>query len=250
MNQPLVSVITPVYNAADWLEKTIRSVLDQTWPDFELILIDDGSEDDSVAIIGQFMSVDKRIVLLQQKKNKGVAAARNKGLLQARGRYICFLDADDLWLPHKLEHQLSYMQANGCRLLCSPYTKINREGEIKGNTIVVPPLITYKDLLSSNYIPCLTAIGESTILKQFKFKKVGHEDYLFWLEILSRGYVMHGSSGEVGLYRVRNDSISGNKIKAIQYQWAIYREHLKFSLLRSIYYFLNYSIKGVYKYII
>ncbi len=250
MNQPFVSIITPVYNAGAWLEKTIRSVLGQTWKNFELILIDDGSSDESVTIICQFMAADKRIILLQQKKNKGVAAARNKGLLQAKGEYICFLDSDDLWLPHKLEHQIGYIRANGCRLLCSPYTKINQDGGIKGGTIAVPPIITYNDLLSSNYIPCLTAIGESSILKRFKFKKVGHEDYLYWLEILARGYVMHGSSEEVGLYRVRNDSISGNKIKAIQYQWAIYREHLKLSLARSIYYFLNYSIKGLYKYIL
>lgn len=248
MSLPIISIITPVYNAEAFIRDTITSVQNQTFRNYEHILVDDGSKDSSQEIILSFCSYDDRIKYYKNDYNLGVAETRNKGLEVASGEYICFLDADDLWHPTKLQKQIDFIHGKNLELACSSYSKIDERGKVKGSPIIVPSRVGYKDLLNSNSIPCLTAIGKSSILKNTKFKKVGHEDYLYWLEILGKGLTMYGQEDPLAFYRVRNDSISGNKKNAALFQWKIYRTHLQLSLIQSIYHFTIYSFKGLYKY--
>lgn len=246
----LVTIIMPAYNAEKLISDSIESVLSQTYTNFELIVIDDCSKDQTVKVVESFILKDSRIKLVKNIKNKGVAETRNAGLDQAKGNVIAFLDSDDRWVENKLEKQLAILYKNpDIDIVYSAYYRFNNAG-IK-NIVKVPNYLDKNKLLKGNPIGNLTAIYNFKKHANIRQKKIGHEDYLFWLEIFNSSDKGQGIGIQEPLayYRVAEDgqSISGNKFKAAGWTWSIYRKHLQLNLISSLYYFSYYMIKAILK---
>jgi glycosyltransferase involved in cell wall biosynthesis len=237
--EDLVSIITPSYNSSKYIEKTIQSVIEQTYKKWELLIIDDCSNDNSVQIVNKYIINDDRIKLYQLEKNSGVAIARNYGIKKAKGTFIAFLDSDDIWLPNKLEVQLSFMKKNKLLLTYSSYQTIDEYNRLI-NIRVAKEDLTYDDMLKSNHIGNLTGIYNCSKLGKFYMEQVGHEDYLHWLAVMKKAKKTKGIHEPLAQYRILQTSISSNKIKVLKWQWDIYRNHLKFNIFKSIYYFVFY----------
>ncbi len=242
-----VSIITPSYNSERFIKKTIESVLSQTYTNWEMLIVDDGSTDDSPSLIEKHTRIDGRIKLLRLKRNSGVATARNTAIAEAKGRYIAFLDSDDLWMPEKLEKQLRFMGEKDAVITCTAYLKMDEPGNIKDEIVNVPERTTYSELLKSNSIACLTAMYDIKRIGKVYMCNVGHEDYTVWLRILRMGHDAYGLNQPLAIYRVRDSSLSGNKLKVARYQWKIYREIEKLSLSDSLIYFIQYAHYGFKK---
>ncbi|MBF4520270.1 glycosyltransferase family 2 protein [Acinetobacter towneri] len=247
---PLVSVIMPAYNAEELISESIESVLSQTYTNFELIVIDDCSKDQTVKVVERFTLKDSRVKLVKNIKNKGVAETRNAGLDQAKGSIVAFLDSDDKWEENKLEKQLAIFDKNpDIDMVYSAYYRFNNVG-IK-NIVKAPFFLNKNKLLKGNPIGNLTAIYNFKKHTNIRQKKIGHEDYLFWLEIFSSSDKVKGIGIQEPLayYRVAEDgqSISGNKFKAAGWTWRIYREYLQLNIISSLYYFSYYMIKALLK---
>lgn len=240
-----ISIITPLYNSAEFLSDTIRSVQNQTFNNWEMILVDDCSADQSSGIAQSFADRDSRIRLIRLNKNLGAAVARNVAMEAAQGRYIAFLDSDDLWLPSKLETQLSFMQKKGIDFSFSAYEKIDEQGKPLG-FMGVPAKINYNQLLKCCVIGCLTAMYDTEKLGKVYMPLVRkRQDFGLWLRLLKKTEFAYGIQEGLGQYRVRNDSISSNKVSAAIFNWRVYREVEKLSLLKSSYYFSHYLVRGV-----
>ena len=228
----LVSVVMPAYNAAATIVASIGSVLAQTHRELELIVVDDGSRDETAALVEAEVARDSRIVLLRQA-NAGVAAARNAGIDAARGTCIAFLDSDDRWQPRKLERQLAIMRARGARVAYTAYRRVDAAGRVL--SVVRPPArVDHAALLRSNHIGNLTGLYDSR-LGDVRFRRIGHEDYVFWLDLVRRaGEAVRTDDGEpLADYLVRDGSVSANKWRAARWQWRIYREVEGLSVGRS-----------------
>lgn len=246
--QELVTIVTANYNAEKFIEDTINSVLAQTYPNWEMIIVDDCSTDSSIKIIEQYTKTDNRIRLIRLDKNSGPAVARNRAIEEANGRYIAFLDSDDLWLPKKLEKQLAFMESNNIAFSYSAYDLIDEEGSDLGH-FSVPEKQSYKDLLKTCPIGCLTAIYDTKILGKVTMPLIlKRQDYGLWLKLLKQIEYAYGLNETLAVYRIRKNSISSNKFKAAQYQWKIYRDVEKLGLFKSVYYFLHYAVNGILKY--
>lgn len=246
----LVSIIMPAYNAENLIEDSINSILSQTYRNFELIVIDDCSKDQTVRIVEQFILKDSRIKIIKNIKNKGVAETRNVGLDQAKGEYVAFLDSDDKWDNNKLEKQLKILkESNDVDVVYGSYYRFNSDG-VK-NVVKVPNLLDKKELLKGNPIGNLTAIYNFKKYPEIRQKKIGHEDYLFWLEIFNSSPDVKGIGIQepIAYYRVAEDgkNLSGNKLKAARWTWGIYRKHLKLNLMSSLFYFSIYIFRAVMK---
>jgi len=249
MNNKLVSIITANYNCEKFLNDTIKSVLAQTYNHWEMIIVDDMSTDFSVKIINQFIEQDNRIKLIKLKINSGAAVARNRAIEEAEGRYIAFLDSDDLWLPNKLESQLNFMQKNNYAFTYTDYNLISEDNIRYGDTFQAKRESTYNDLLKTCSIGCLTVIYDTKILgKVFMPLILRRQDYGLWLKILKSIDKAYCLSEPLSIYRTRNGSISSNKIKASTFQWKIYREVENINIFKSSYYFIHYSYNGFKKY--
>ena len=242
-----VSIVTPSYNSERFIKESIESVLSQTYKNWEMLIVDDGSTDDSPSVIERYVSMDDRIRLIRLNQNSGVAVARNTAIAEAKGRYIAFLDSDDLWMPEKLEKQLQFMEEKNAEVTSTAYFRMDEFGNIKDGVVTVPERTTYSALLKSNVIGCLTAMYDISKVGKVYMSKVGHEDYTLWLRILKMGYDAYGLALPLAIYRVRDASVSGNKLKAAKYQWKIYREIEKLSLLDSLICFLQYAYHGLGK---
>lgn len=242
----LVSIITPVHNAYNHIEETIDSVLAQTFSDWELILVDDKSSDDGLQILKEYVEKDSRIKLLKNPQNQGAAITRNKGIEAAQGRYIAFLDSDDLWKPTKLEKQLAFMKQNGYAFTYTAYEKQ------KGDQIIgvqeVGEKVNHNDLLKTCSIGCLTVIYDTQKLGKMLMPIISRrQDFALWLKILKEIPYAYGLNEILSTYRLRSDSISGNKFKAAKYQWRVYREFENLNFFEAGYYFIHYSFFGVLK---
>lgn len=245
----LVSVIMPAYNAETTILSAINSVINQTISDWELIIVDDCSVDNSLGIIKKFCSIDNRIKLLSTEKNTGSPASpRNIGIQHAKGRFIAFCDSDDIWLPTKLEEQIPLFDDN-TSIVFSNYEKIDTELNRNKRYIIAPKQATYNSLLNGNYIGNLTGVYDTEKVGKVYQQKVFHEDYIMWLEILKKGYIAKNTNTITALYRVSKDSFSSSKIKVLKWQWNIYRTILKCNLLESVYHFIVYAVKAFLKYI-
>ncbi len=224
---PLVSVIVPVFNAAPVLERAAASVLAQDLDDWELLLIDDGSTDDSAGVIEQLAARDPRIRGLSQGRNTGAAAARNAGLDAARGRYIAFLDADDAWLPQKLRLQLGFMTAQGAALCYTGFWRMSGAGQVR---VRVPARVDHRALLRHNVIGCLTAIYDRSVLGSVPMPEYARShDYALWLDILSRTDFAAGLDEPLALYFRTQGSLTSSRLKSLAGTWEIYRAHQKLS---------------------
>lgn len=243
---PLVSVIMPAYNSAKFVHEAVISVLQQTYENWELIIVDDGSTDRTRQIVQQLAEVDKRIRLVQHNQRRGVAAARNLALDLAKGKYIAFLDSDDKWKTEKLEVQVNFLQERSCSITYSAYLRISENGETL--TKVTPPrAISYSDQLRTNHIALSTSVYEKRAFPLLRFKDVGNEDYLFWLEALSTEHATaHAAPSRIPLaeYRVLKKSLSSNKIKSLYWQWNIYRKILDIGVSRSLFYVMTHAVNG------
>ncbi len=247
--KPSVSVITPAYNAARFVRETIKSVQAQTFTDWEMIVIDDCSTDNTKDVVEEQAGNDPRIRLLRMDKNSGQALARNKGMRVARGKYIAFLDSDDLWLPEKLAMQTEFMEKTGHVLTYSSYKKINEKGDVISNPLKCPPVVNLDSLLRSNNIGCLTAVYNAEKLGKVYMPNIPkREDYALWLKILSMGNKAYLVDRCLAMYRIRQGSVSNNKASAAFYQWKLYREIEKLPLMKSLKYFFSYALNGFIKF--
>lgn len=245
--EPLVSIITPLYNSEKYIEETIESLLNQTYKNWEMLIVDDCSKDNGVEIVNEYVLKDKRIKLFRNEKNEGVSFARNKALDLAQGKYIAFLDSDDLWKKEKLEKQISFMEKNNIDLSYTGYEKINMDGSLRGE-IKVPEKLDYKELLKNCLIGFLTAIYLKEKFKIYKFKKTKAEDYIFWLEILKQVDYAYGIQESLAYYRVSNNSRSSNKLDIVRFHWKIYREYEKLNFFKAVYYYFIYIKRGIKRY--
>ena len=242
---PAVSVITPVWNAAATLGETVASVRAQGFPDWEMLVVDDGSTDASLALARALAAEDPRIRVLAQGANAGAAAARNRGIREAAGRFIAFLDADDLWRPEKLARQLGFMRAHGHALSFTAYRRIAADGTpLK---IVRPPArVAYGDLLSGNRIGCLTAVYDTAAFGKVEMPPFPPcEDYALWLRLLRGGATGHGLSEVLADYRVRPGSASADKRRVARANWRIWRESEALPRARAARAFAGYALRGL-----
>ncbi|MBQ9012691.1 MAG: glycosyltransferase family 2 protein [Bacilli bacterium] len=248
MNKELVSIITPMYNSEKYIGQTIESVLNQTYQEWEMLIIDDCSNDNSPNIVKEYVQIDKRIRYIRVKENKGVSNARNIGLQQARGRFIAFLDSDDIWSYSKLENQIDFMIEKNCTITFTSYELIDEDSNKLGKEIKVPSEVRYNDLLKGNILGCLTVIiDKSKIDFDIEMSSARHEDYILWLSILKKGHIAYGIDKILAKYRKSSTSLSGNKVKSAIWTWNVYRNIENLSLYKSIYYFINYIINGIKK---
>jgi teichuronic acid biosynthesis glycosyltransferase TuaG len=221
---PQVSVVMPVYNAAGWLAHSIGSLRAQTFTDWELLAVDDGSRDDSLARLQALAAEDARIRPLPMPANGGVAAARNAGIEAARGRWIAFLDSDDAWAPDKLARQVAHLRAHDLDIAYAAYRRVDEQGRALSE-VRPPARVDHAAMLRSNHIGNLTGIYDRR-LGSARFRKVGHEDYVFWLDLVRRAGRAEcvPSDGPLAFYTVRGGSVSSNKLRAAGWQWRIYRD--------------------------
>jgi len=234
-SSPIVSVVTPVYNAALFLEKTIQSVLNQTYPHWELLLIDDCSTDTSFEIAKGYSEKDSRIKSYQLSENQGAGIARNLGIKEASGSYIAFLDADDLWFPEKLQKQVDFMINNHCNICYSSYQLMNEDGSLQSEIVEALPNLTYKKLLKSNYIGNLTGIYNVEVLGKIYAPTIRkRQDWALWLTALKIEKKAMGIKEPLAYYRLRKDSISKNKTALLKYNYAVYNKVLGFNPIMSL----------------
>ncbi|WP_369717075.1 glycosyltransferase family 2 protein [Leptotrichia sp. HSP-536] len=242
-----VSIIVPMYNAEKFIGKTIESVLAQTYQNWEMLIMNDVSTDNSLAIVSVYAKKDERIKIVNTEKNVGVVKGRNFLIDLASGKYIAFLDADDYWHNKKLEKQIKFMKEKNASISCTEYTRV-KENEEKINDVIIKENIFYNDMLKNNYLGCLTVIYDAEKIGKRYFKELEkNEDYVLWLEIVKDVDIIYGLKENLAYYRVLDNSRSSNKVKTAKVRWEIYRKIEKLSLLKSIYYFLHYAVRAVLK---
>ena len=252
-DEGLVSIITPVYQCEKYLVSTIESVLSQTYSYWELILVGDCTPDNSATLIQPYLESDSRFRYVKLEKNSGAAVARNAGLDLARGRYIAYLDADDIWLPKKLERQLHFMKETGAAFTCCDYEKIEHDGTPLHKTVHMPKTITYEQLLRNTIIQTVgvvvdTARVDRTLLRMPDLRR--GQDSATWLQMLKNGVEFLGQNEVLAQYRRVPNSLSANKLKAMKRTWHLYRKVERLSVLKSFWCLLgwayNASLKRIY----
>lgn len=229
-----------MFNSEVFISESINSVINQTYNYWELILIDDFSNDKTIAIVNQFITQNLNIKLLVNEANLGASISRNKGIMEAQGDYIAFLDADDLWKPEKLQIQIEFMQTEDCDVCFSSYEQINETGKPLNTLIKALPELTYKKFLKSNYIGNLTGIYNAKVLGKITAPDLRkRQDWLLWLRAIKvSGKPAKSIQESLAYYRVRKDSMSSNKLNLIKYNYLVYKKGLGFSTTKSIYYML------------
>ena len=245
MQDIVVSILTPVYNGQRFIAQTIESVRAQTYSNW-----DDGSTDNSLTIAHSYSALDKRIKVMQQS-NQGSAAARNNALRYAQGRYIAFLDADDLWEPDFLTQQVAFMQQKQATLICAAYKRINEQDNEILSPFTPPAEMRYSDLLKTNPIACLTAMYDTQPYGKFflneNFRSL-RDDYILWLDILKKCHVAYGNPQVVASYRMSQNSITAQKWRMIVPQYRVYRQAEKIGILKSLFYLCCWAFYGIKKY--
>jgi len=245
---PLVSIITPNYNASKFVSETIESVISQTYENWELIIVDDCSTDDSVTIIEGFIKMDSRIKLLTLDVNSGPAISRNKGIDTCVGSFMTFIDSDDLWLPNFLETSLKYIKKSQ-GFVFSSYHRFDENLNPMYKDFIVPKRVTYSDILKTNSISCLTAFIDVDRLGKLKMPEILYrQDMGLWLQYLKNIDYAFGVKEPLAIYRIRKTSHSRNKFNLIKHQWNFYRNTEKLSVPHSIYYFSLWFFYGFKKY--
>ena len=246
--RPLVSIITPTYNSEKFINETIGSVLKQTYKNWELILIDDASTDDTLRIIKSYIKNNFNISLIRNSSNQGAGVSRNKGILEAKGDFIAFLDADDTWRPNKLKTQIKFMIENNVDVCYSSYDLIDEDGIKLNKRVNSLPTLSYRKLLKSNYVGNLTGMYNCKSLGKIVSNKLRkRQDWILWLYAIKKsGKPAKGIKESLAYYRVRKNSMSSNKIGLIKYNYLVYREGMKFSILKSVFCFIIFVIEQVF----
>jgi len=244
----LVSVITPAWQAASFIEQSIASVQAQSYPNWEMIVVDDCSPDNTGEIVETVSVEDNRVCLIRLNQNGGPARARNSALRQARGRWIAFLDSDDLWLPTKLEKQLAFHQAQGAHISYTEYRRISADSKNTGRLIEVPERLNYSGLLSNTAIATSTVLIDRHLTGHFKMKPIYYDDFGCWLDLLRSGRFAVGLKEDLMRYRVMEGSVSRNKWRSALEVWKTYRKVEHLNLLRSCWHFSQYAINALMRY--
>ena len=242
-----VSIVMPAYKAEKTVAKAIQSVKAQSYKRWQLLVVDDGSPDDTACIVHALAKLDKRIKLLRQA-NAGPALARQNAIDHADGRYIAFLDSDDLWLPEKLERQLAFMAKHNAALSYTAFRRVHQDGCCPGKLISIPPKLTYNMLLGNTAIATSTAIIDRSLTGELRITKTYYDDFVLWLGILKRGHLALGLNDDLMRYRVMNESVSSNKLKSARMVWRTYRDIEKLNLPLAMLHFIRYAANSLHKY--
>ncbi|QTV04595.1 glycosyltransferase family 2 protein [Faecalibacter bovis] len=243
----LVSIITPCYNSEKFIKDTYESIKNQTFENWEWIIVDDKSSDQSVEILKSIN--DKRIKLFVNNENKGAANARNTALNQAKGRYITFIDSDDLWEEKFLEESINFLQNNKEELVYSSYKRVNEELEPLLNDFIAEDYIDSERILYNCPIPMLTSMYDSKRIGKIYFPDVElREDHAMWIQLLKKVKHARAIKQPLGIYRMRDNSVSRNKIKIAKKQFDLYYKYLNMNIFKSFYYTINWGFNGLKKY--
>lgn len=239
-----VSIITPVYNSEKFLRYTIESVINQTYRDWELLLVDDCSIDKSSKIIEEYIEKDERIKYYMLDNNSGAAVARNYALDKSTGRFVAYLDADDLWVENKLEKQIRFMTNNNYGFTCIDYEVIDENGNSKNKIVSMPKVIDYNLFLRNTIIQTVgvmidTSIVSKRLLEMPLIRR--RQDAGTWCQILKNGYNCYGLNENLASYRRVSNSLSSNKFKAVKGTWYLYRNVENLTLFKSCYSFVGYA---------
>ena len=247
----LVSIIVPVYHAEQFIEETLDSVRAQSYENWELVLVVDGADDPTVPVIESYIRSKKeeRIRLFVQEVNKGAAHARNRGLAEARGRYISYVDADDIWKPDKIEKELAVMMEKEAAFVFSGYEFADESGKGTGKVVRVREVMEYRDALKNTTIFTSTVMFDTTkIEKDFlQMPIMKSEDTALWWKVLKAGYKAYGVDEALVYYRRPAKSLSSNKIEAVRRIWNLYRKAAGLNVLQSAYYFCFWAVTAVYR---
>jgi len=243
-----ISIITPSFNSSKFIEETIQSVIAQTYGDWEMIIVDDCSTDKSCEIIQNYSNQDKRIKLVMLDENSGAAIARNRAIEESHGRYIAFLDADDLWEPTKLQKQLKVMQDNNYEFTYTTYSAIDESGTHLSKNLNFAQKVSYHDLLKTCSIGCLTVMIDREKFTDISMPLIRRgQDYALWLKLLKQVEYAYCVNEKLAQYRVVTNSLSRNKIKKLKGQWFIYRKIENLSLWEALFYIVQYGHYGFKK---
>lgn len=246
---PCVTVVMPAYNAERYIETAIRSVMEQTFTNWELIVIDDGSKDATMTIVEQLAQEDDRITSLRNEANMGVAKTRNRGMTRARGQYVALLDSDDVWRPEKLEKQVALAKETGADVVYCSYALVDENGRKKCDDFIVPAQTDFQASLTKGVISCSTALLSRNVTQVYQFDNTYyHEDLALWLQILKAGHIARGVTDVLADYRVMEGTRAANKLNSAAHRWQIYRKLLGFSVFKSGKLLLKYAVLGLKKY--
>lgn len=244
----MTSVIIPAYNCVAYLEQSVQSALEQTTSDLEILILDDASTDHTLSLARALAKKDSRIQIVINDTNLGVAATRNRGIEAAKGEYVAFLDADDLWLPDKLERQYQAIEESGAELCYTAYSFIDSNGCPIRKLYNVPLTVDLQALLRENVIGLSSVLVKRKVLRMVRMQgDYLHEDYVFWLELLRTGVRTVGINQPLMQYRISQSNRSGNKKHAAIERWRIYRSYLGLSRIKSLQYFCSYALRGAIK---
>ncbi|GLR85457.1 glycosyltransferase family 2 protein [Bradyrhizobium iriomotense] len=241
---PLVSIITPSWNVERFIEETIRSVQAQTFADWELLIADDCSTDKTPELIEAISARDPRVKLIRQEKNGGPALARQASIDHAQGRYLAFLDSDDLWLPNKLERQLVFAREKRAALSYTAFRRIDESNTTTGRLIEVPGSLSYAQLLKNTSIATLTALVDREIAGPVTMTNEGYDDFCLWLSILRPGHTAFGLNEDLARYRVRGASVSSRPVRSAKWVWHIYRNVEHLPLIQSAWCFGHWGARA------
>jgi teichuronic acid biosynthesis glycosyltransferase TuaG len=241
---PLVSIITPSWNVEHLIGETILSVQAQSLGDWELLIADDCSKDNTAAVVAGHAAKDPRIKLIRQPRNGGPALARQAAIEQAQGRFIAFLDSDDLWLPAKLERQIGFANQHRAALSFTAFRRIDETGSTTGRLIEVPASLTYDQLLKNTSIATLTALVDRDVTGAVAMKNEPYDDFCLWLSILKPGRVAYGLNEDLARYRVRGSSVSSRPLRSAGWVWHIYRNVERIPLAKSAWCFTHWSARA------
>lgn len=250
VKQPDVTVITPVYNSESFIHLTIDSVRNQSYTNWEMICVDDCSTDNSESIIREYIKQDSRIHYYKLDKNQGAAKARNKAIEMSKGRYIAFLDSDDLWKKNKLESQIEFMKSKGVVLTHTQYDSIDENGKLINKLIETKKdKVVYKDMLSKNHLGCLTVMYDSQKLGKVYMPDIRmRQDHALWIKIMKKGYASFKLNEVLATYRVHENSMSSSKFRLVGYHWKLLRDIENLNIFSSIYYTCKWMLNGFSKY--
>ena len=244
----LVSIITPVYNYERYIAEAMESVLAQTYSNWEMIIVDDRSSDNSPEIVKKYAKKDHRIKLIELPENLGAAMARNRALEHAKGRYIAFLDSDDIWDNSKLAKQIAFMQKNDFPVTFTSYELINENGTQLNHVIHSVKKLSLNDYLKNTLIGFSTAIIDIEQTGSISFMDIKtRSDTQLWITLLKKGFFAYGLDEVLVKYRKDHKSLSSNKIKAALQVWRLYYKIENIGLIRSLYSFLFYGINAIKK---
>lgn len=246
----LVSIITPCYNGERFIAETIESVLRQTYTDWEMIVVDDGSGDGTARIAADYAARDGRIQLVRQP-NGGTASARNNAMRRARGQYIALLDADDVWDANFLERQLAFMKQKNAACVCCAYRHIDEHSREIQHPTVPMPVIRPRDMAVMNRVGCLTGLYDARshgkVFLHEELRSI-RDDYAYWYDVIQKTGAAYGNPEILASYRVLSGSTTGNKLALVSKQYGFYRKFLKLGVFKSLTNIVRWGIRGLGKF--